>query len=79
MVYTQIYKLNTVAKESRKKVARVDNLKLEYQAEMLKTENALLRDRIKDLNRLLDTKQKNDTDIDNSIGRRVLSDYKNHT
>ena len=57
----------------------MEDLKLEYRVEMLKTENALLRDKIKDLNRLLDKKQKNDTDIDNSIGRRSLSDYKNHT
>ena len=53
-------------KYSKKKgwVARVENLKLEYQVEMLKTENALLKDRIEDLNRLLDTKQKNDIDIE---------------
>ena len=31
---------------------------------MLKTENALLKDRVEDLNRLLDTKQKNDIDIE---------------
>ena len=58
--------LEADVKYSRKKgwVARVENLKLEYQVEMLKIENALLRDRVKDLNRLLDTKQKNDIDIE---------------